>query len=317
MAGLQVYDEIDLMDKNPIKYLKNIKKLRQIVNKDYIDMLHPHISRDHTFAYLSTLGRSIPIIRTRTDSIPPKNNPINRFFYVNSAKQYIISAGYMLPVLKDMGIEERSISIVPPEINYKIFSNYHPKTNLKKELGIPQNKIVISFIGRLDKIKGVEYFIDSYSFLRNRDKFHFIISGEEINLTAEYLRKAADHQKIENISFLGRVDDVREILSITDIGVIPSVGSEAICRIALEMLSFGIPIIGSNVNSIPEIISEFDGVVVNSGEPEEIADAIEKLSNVVEYNKTKNNIRSKIENRNPDKFITSYLDIYSKVFDQY
>ena len=130
------------------------------------------------------------------------------------------------------------------------------------------------------------------------------------------MRNIANELNIDSISFLGRVDDVRELLSITDIGVIPSVGSEAVCRIALEMLSFGIPVVGSNVNSIPEIISDYGGIVVNPGRPEEIAGALEGLAINEGYKRISENIKSKIREKSPERFINSYMDIYSKVLDR-
>ncbi len=311
--GIEVIDDINLMDSNPISYVRNIAKFRRAVHDRKIEIINPHISRDHTFACLSLSGNNMPLVRTRTDSIPPKNNMLNRFFYSHSVSHFIVSSNNMLSYIKDMGLVNSRLSVVPLEMNYIEFADFKPCENLKKKLGIPDDKIIASFAGRLDAVKGVEHFLRSHTSLKNREKFHFIISGEDINLSAEHLKGIANELGIKNISIIGKSNEVREILSITDIGVIPSVGSEAICRIALEMLSFGIPIIGSNINSIPEVISEYDGIIVNPGIPEEIAEALERLLDNDNFKRIKKNIKRKISQRTPNRFITEYLDIFSKV----
>ncbi|MDY6933766.1 MAG: glycosyltransferase family 4 protein [Spirochaetota bacterium] len=315
--GITTLDDIDLMDSNPISYIRKIDRFRSIVSERKINIINPHISRDHSFAYFSLIDKKIPLIRTKTDSTLPRNNLLNRFFYMHSARHYTISSSSMASALKSMGIDDKFISIIPLEMNYRDFSDYKPQKNLKLELNIPDNRIVISFIGRLDRIKGVDHFIKSYSFLKenNKNKFHYIVSGEEINLSTDYLMRIAKETKLDNISFIGRLSDVRDILSITDIGVIPSIGSETICRIALEMLSFGLPIIGSNVNSIPEVISDYEGIVIDPAKPNEIAKALETLSHNKNYIKKKTKIKSKIAHKNPQRFIIEYLEIYSKARD--
>ncbi|MDY6969863.1 MAG: glycosyltransferase family 4 protein [Spirochaetota bacterium] len=312
---IDVIDEINLMKGIHLCYIKDMIYFNRIIQERNFDLIHPHISRDHTFIYLSRTDKSIPVIRTRNNSIPPNNNVFNRYFYAHSADHYTVSSGSMVPTLRKIGVDESIISVVPLEIDQEKFIDYNCKRNLRRELAIPDDRIIVSFIGRLDRIKGVEHFIRSYPLLKDRRRFHYIISGEEINITTDYLMNVADELRIDNIAFLGRLHDVREILSVTDIGVIPSIGSEAICRIALEMLSFGIPIVGSNINSIPEIISDNYGIIVDPGRPEKIAEALDSLAFGDVYRKMRNDIRLRIKKHSPERFISSYCDIYLKTLD--
>jgi glycosyltransferase involved in cell wall biosynthesis len=312
--GIEVIESIGLPDSGFFHYIKNILKFRKLLKKSEFDLINPHISRDHVFAFLSLPGKNRHhILRTRTDSKVPKNNILNRMFYRISSKYYIVSSRYMLSHLTVLGITGERIIPIPLDIDYKNFALYKSGKNLKKKLNISENKIVVSFIGRLDTVKGVGYFLKSHDHLKNKKKFHYLVSGDEINLTVEDLKKEASGIDPKSVSFLGRMDDVREILKITDIGVIPSIGSESICRVGLEMLSFGIPVIGSNINSIPEIINEFGGIVVSPRSPEEIADAIEYLAVRKNYKKIKKAILKNISERQPDKFLMEYMEVLNKL----
>ncbi|MCU0821498.1 MAG: glycosyltransferase family 4 protein [Spirochaetes bacterium] len=310
--GFTVIDDINLMDKNPLSYLKNIIKFKNLAAKYRFDIVNPHISRDHTFAFLSLGRKKYPIVRTRTDSIPPRNTIFNRCFYSISCSHIITSSGQSSSQIQNLGIAKNKISVIPQDLNFKQFADFIPRENLREKLNIPDKRIIVTFAGRLDKIKGVDYFVNSFPYLKERENIHFIISGEEINISIAALEQSAKRHDIRNITFMARINDIRELLSITDIGVIPSVGSEAICRIALEMLSFGIPIIGSNINSIPETIKEYGGILVDPGSSEEIASAIDFLASGDIYKKKKIEIKNIIGNRPPDKFLNDNLDIFFK-----
>ncbi|MFH0977251.1 MAG: glycosyltransferase family 4 protein [Spirochaetota bacterium] len=305
-------ENIGLMNQGIVQYIINLYKFRKLIIKKKIDLLNPYISRDHFFAYLSLFGKNKNIVRTRTDSKIPKSNIFNKIFYRISSGNYIVSSKYMISHITAMGLPENRITVIPLELNYKDYSTYKSKKNLKYELGINKVKKVVSFVGRLDRIKGVEYFIKSFSYLKNKNKFHYIVSGEEINLFIDELKDLASSLKINSISFIGKADDARDILKITDIGVVPSIGSEAICRIGLEMLAFGIPIVGSNINSIPELINEYGGRVVSPGSPLEIANALEYLAVPENYRNIQNQIKQAFQKKQPDQFVLSHVDIFLK-----
>lgn len=312
-SGIKVIENINLMSKNPFAYIINLIKFKKITSKSDFEIINPHISRDHTFAFLSSAARNCPLIRTRTDSSPPENNFFNKFFYSQSSSHFTVSSNFMISHLKEMGIADKKISVIPLEINYKNFTDYKPRENLREKLSIPGDRKIVSFIGRLDSVKGVEYFIRSFPFLKERENIHYIVSGEEINISKQYLEKIALDMNIKNISIIDRASDAREILSITDIGVIPSIGSEAICRIALEMLSFGIPVVGTNINSIPETISGYGGIVVKPGSAEEIGEAVNRLTASGDYLKIRTEIKQKIADISGRKFVNEYRDLFQKV----
>jgi glycosyltransferase involved in cell wall biosynthesis len=313
--GIKVIENINLSNSGFLKYLKHIFAFRRFIKSGDIRILNPHISNDHTFAFLSLIGKRIKIVRTRTSSIPPKNNIFNKYFYKNAASHYIVSSEYMTSHITGMGVQKRNISVIPLGNNYKEFAVYKPNENQKSKFDIPANKLIVLFAGRLDTIKGVEYFIKSFSYLKQKEKFYFLISGEEINLSKNYLKKLADDFKISNLTIIDRVNDIRDVLSIADIGVIPSIGSESICRIGLEMLSFGIPIVGSNINSIPELISRFGGIIVKPGSPEEIAKALDYLAVPANYKKMQKKIRSEIAKQNPDRFALEHIEVFTKALE--
>ncbi len=56
----------------------------------------------------------------------------------------------------------------------------------------------------------------------------------------------------QHVRFLGKQEQIEEVLSVSDLFVMPS-GSETFGLAALEAMSCGVPVISSNVGGLPEL----------------------------------------------------------------
>ncbi|MFH0931018.1 MAG: glycosyltransferase family 4 protein, partial [Candidatus Zixiibacteriota bacterium] len=78
--------------------------------------------------------------------------------------------------------------------------------------------------------------------------------------------------------FTGRVEDPRKIISLMDIGVVASIGSETVCRVALEYMALGKPVVATDINGIPEVVKDgINGLIVKPKNSTSMADAILEL----------------------------------------
>ena len=60
---------------------------------------------------------------------------------------------------------------------------------------------------------------------------------------------------LEDITIItGKVEDVTSVINAIDLGVISSLGSEAICRVAMEFMACNVPVISSNVGVLLEML---------------------------------------------------------------
>lgn len=135
-------------------------------------------------------------------------------------------------------------------------------------------------VGRLSPVKGHKDFIQAAGYiLKKIPNVIFIICGEDAQISLGELKEMVINMSIEqNFRFLGKVRDIREIISLFDVGVISSVGSETICRVPLEYMSLGKPVVGTRVNAIPEVIENgVNGFLVEAGDIQRMAEAIVEL----------------------------------------
>ncbi|MFZ8826284.1 MAG: glycosyltransferase family 4 protein [Candidatus Caldipriscus sp.] len=145
----------------------------------------------------------------------------------------------------------------------------------------PENPRIL-FVGRLVERKGVIYLIWAMRILKERGiKAELRIVGE--GLLMESLKNSA--KDLDSVKFLGKLsaEDLMEEYKRSDIFVLPSIvdsrgDTEGLGVVLLEALSFGLPVIASNVGGIPDIVEDGKtGILVPEKDPVAIADAIEKL----------------------------------------
>ncbi len=162
-------------------------------------------------------------------------------------------------------------------VDLEYFNRSFDKDEVKKRLGLYPNHKVVCMIGNLRPIKGYKYFLQAASSVLNDfKKVQLIIVGEGPLLEElEKLRNELGlHQKV---LFLGKRNDIREILSVTDISVLSSL-SEGFSNTILESMSMGKPVVATQVGGNPEaVIDGVTGLLVPARDPNGLADAILKL----------------------------------------
>ena len=135
---------------------------------------------------------------------------------------------------------------------------------------------VVGHVGALDNSqKAQEYIIAVAREVRSsHPELHFVLvgGGEDEAM----LKHAASG--LDNITFTGFVEDVGDYLAAFDIFVLPS-RREGIGSILLDAMEQELPIVATRVGGVPEIVhNEENGILIDSGHPEQLRDAVLRLS---------------------------------------
>ncbi|MEY8712410.1 MULTISPECIES: glycosyltransferase family 4 protein [Mangrovibacter] len=151
--------------------------------------------------------------------------------------------------------------------------------NVRQKLNINDDHFLLVFAGRLVGWKGLSYVLKSLALIQDeRVRFLIIGSGEEReNLQVQSQMLGVDkqvifHDPIEHSS-------LPAFYSSGDAGIFPSTGDEAFGITIAEAMACGLPVIGSYIGGIPEVIGNEGsaGLLVSPGHPEAIANAIRLL----------------------------------------
>ena len=210
-----------------------------------------------------------PDDRELLERITPK---INRLIAVSDA---------IVDKLVAEGRDTTAISRIYNGVDLERFDEATGGEAIRAEFGIPANAPLAVVVGRLEPEKGHPTLIEAWPVVHHHfTSAHLLVVGEGSERDRlEGL--AAAHLRAEiccaSVHFLGRREDVPQILAAADVVVMPSY-REAQGLAIVEALAANRPVIASNVGGIPEMIrSGENGILVPSQDPSALASAIALL----------------------------------------
>jgi glycosyltransferase involved in cell wall biosynthesis len=163
------------------------------------------------------------------------------------------------------------------EIPVKVIDRRIARPLLRQELGLAPDAVLIGTVGRLIAQKGVVYALRGFARIAAQyPQAHLIVAGEgglRAALEAETQALGVD----EHVHFLGWRDDVPHLMAGIDVFLMPSLW-EGFGLVLLEAMAQSVPVIGSAVSAIPEIVVDGEtGRLVPPRDPAAIASALEAL----------------------------------------
>lgn len=154
----------------------------------------------------------------------------------------------------------------------------HTREEIRRSLGAGKG-VLVGMIGRLEPVKGAEYFIDAAKEVSgNFPGARFIVIGEGALRKALELR-VAHYGLAGRFLFTGWREDIREILNGIDILVLPSL-NEALGLVLLQAQAAGVPVVASRVGGVEEaLVDGQTGILVSPADSKALASAIGTLLN--------------------------------------
>ncbi|MEO9482606.1 MAG: N-acetyl-alpha-D-glucosaminyl L-malate synthase BshA [Ekhidna sp.] len=262
-------------------------KMVDVVMNEKLDLLHVHYAVPHASAaymaqqILKTKGYEIPFITTLhgTDiTIVGKdatNEPVVTFSINKSDGVTAVSED-----LKNDTIEHFDISVpidvIPNFIDLDRFKK-QPKDHFKKAI-CPNDEKLVVHTSNFRKVKRVEDVLKVFCEVRKvvPSKLLLIGDGPERQKMEDMAREICT----EDIRFLGKLEAVEEVLSVSDLFLMTS-EKESFGLAALEAMACEVPVISTNAGGLPELNDEGkSGYVCNVGDVDAMVDkAIHILDN--------------------------------------
>ena len=264
----------------------DVKAFISIISE--IRSFKPHVIHTHT-AKAGFLGRiaSIislqPSIRVHTFHGHLLNGyfgSFKRFLVVIAEKILAIFTGQLLAVgdkvrqdLLNAGIgKKEKFGLMPPGL---VIKKLPTKGESLKSFGLSDSRLQCAFIGRITQIKRPDRFLDVVSEVKKRGiDLDFFMAGDGELL--EGCRKRIADQKLP-VTVLGWQSDIEKVLSAADIVLLTS-DNEGTPLSLIQAGMAGLPVVTTNVGSVPEVV--LDGVtgIITDLDVQEIANALEKLA---------------------------------------
>ncbi|MCX2432763.1 MULTISPECIES: N-acetyl-alpha-D-glucosaminyl L-malate synthase BshA [unclassified Pedobacter] len=299
-------------------------KLVDVVRFEQLDVLHVHYAIPHASAafmakqILASYGIHIPVVTTLhgTDITlvgkDPTYKPVVTFSINQSDGVTTVSDDLREDTYNHFEIK-KDIKVIPNFIDFTRFS-LQAKDHFKKAIA-PNNERILIHTSNFRKVKRTA------DVIRIFEKVQAVIPSKLL-MVGDGPERAYDEQLCrnlnigENVRFLGKQDAVEEILSVSDLFLMPS-ESESFGLAALEAMACKVPAITTNAGGLPELnVNGFCGYMSDVGDVDAMAaNAIAILKDDDTLKQFKENAFKRAQDFDLKKILPSYVEFYREVIE--
>jgi N-acetyl-alpha-D-glucosaminyl L-malate synthase BshA len=294
-----------------------------LIEYEKLDLLHVHYALPHaTSAYLAKQimaerGMKVPIITTLhgTDITLVGRDPSYKHvveFSIDKSDGVTAVSEYLKKETYEHFDIQQDIKVIPNFIDLDRFKKSN-KSHFKKAI-CPNDEKVIVHVSNFRKVKRVPEVVSVFSrILKSGIEAKLLLVGDGPD-RQKAEQQCRDLQICDHVRFLGKLDQVEEVLSIADLFMIPS-GSETFGLAALEAMSCSVPVISSNIGGLPEVnIHGETGYLCDLDDVDCMADYSIKILTDPELHQTMaTNARKRAELFNQDVVVKDYEKFYEEV----
>lgn len=295
-------------------------KMADVINREELDILHVHYAMPHAICAIlakQMCNRDVKIVTTLhgTDitvlGIDSSLTQMIKFGIEQSDRVTAVSHS-LVDQTKEMLHTEREIDVI---YNFVDEREYYrkPELQLKEDYGIGEDESVLIHISNFRRVKRVTDVIRTFANVREKGAAKLLLVGDgpEYSVCHQLVR---DMDLENDVLFLGKQENVSELLSISDLKLLLS-EKESFGLVLLEAMACGVPCIGTNIGGIPEVIDHGEtGYIAELGNIEQMSYFANKI---LEDTHLHQNMSSKAKEVVNDKFATgTILRQYENLYEQ-
>jgi N-acetyl-alpha-D-glucosaminyl L-malate synthase BshA len=209
---------------------------------------------------------------------------------------------------------DKHIEVIPNFVDIDKFKRENDeKTQCFKKNIAPNDEKVFIHISNFRALKRVQDVIKIFYEVRKKLEAKLLLVGDGPD-RSDCEQLVRELEISEHVRFMGKQDALVELLSVSDIFMIPS-QSESFGLSALEAMSCGVPVISSSVGGLPELnLHNETGYIAEIGDVDRMAKyAVDLLSDKKKYELFSKNARKRAEEFSEDKIVPQYEKFYEQI----
>lgn len=318
------YHEVEVSDYYVFRYppydLSLASKMNQVAKIQKLDLLHVHYAVPHAICAIlakQMAGDHLKVVTTLhgTDiTVLAQDESLKDIIRLGIRQSDAVTA-----VSRDLIKETRELLDIKEKIdltyNFVDKRVYYPRecVGLRRDYAQPHEKILMH-ISNFRPVKRTSDVVDIFAKVNAMVPSKLLLVGEGPDLPKIQTKINALGLQ-DRVHFLGKQDDVAQVISIADLMLLPS-EKESFGLVALEAMACGVPTIGSVAGGIPElVVNGKTGYLSSIGNTEEMAEnALRLLTDEQHYADFRKAGLQRAHHVFCDELITAqYEEIYYRV----
>ncbi|MDW7711223.1 MAG: glycosyltransferase family 4 protein [Deferrisomatales bacterium] len=283
-AGLETVEEAGFNDKGlrALAALPAALRLLRLLRSRPFDAALVHRPEGLPLVAWACRRAGVPCVRVRGDMRPLRADPLNRALYTRWLAGVVASNEAIARSLKERLGPIPRLRTIHGGVDPTVFTPEGTAPDLRRELGLGEETFLVGILGRLGRVKGHDDFLEGARVaLRAGAEAAFVVLVKEATPRRAELeaRVAADPVLTGRVVFLGHRVDLPGVLRSFDLGVVASTGSEANCRVGLEWMASGVPLVATRVGVLPDLVEEGEsGFLIPPGDPSSLGEKVVYLA---------------------------------------
>lgn len=276
---------LPLKTKNIFKMYLNSLRLAKIIKKYGITIVHARSRAPAWSAYWAAKRCGVHFMTTFHGTYGLGPWGIKKFY--NKIMTYgerviAISNHIKQHILKNYKTDESKIRLIHRCVNME---NFNVETTSAERMikylednHIPEDKPIVTLIGRLTNWKGQKLLIEALHLIDNEDFFCVIIGDDQgrKKYSSELRKMIANYNMTDRFLFIRNVKDIPAAMMVSDVVLSTSIEPEAFGRIAIEGQAMGRVVVASNIGgSVETVIDGVTGRLYESTSAQALSEAIE------------------------------------------
>ena len=253
--------------------VRSAVRFREIIGHHGIDVVHAHKGKARTLALMAGLFVEIPVLILNRGVSFPLGRLQRLGFTTRRVTGIIAVCEAIKRSLVDSGVPSQKIEVIYSGTDTARFHSGIDGAAVRRELGFTSQHFVCTQIG-VRSWKGNDDAIDAMVWLATRaPQTRLLIVGAR---NPESLYERVRRNRLDAmIRVIGYREDIPQILAASDCCVDASYAGLGLTGTLREALAVGTPVIGTNIEGNPELVSHgTTGLLVPPRRPEALARAI-------------------------------------------
>ncbi len=261
---------------------KDIKVIKALIREIQPDIVHTHSSLSGRIAARQC---GTIVIYTRHSVFPPgrlissaPGKLVNKLVNEHYADRIIAVSSAAKENLTDTGISDRLIDVIMNGVEPITRAGDAECAALQEKFGIESGDFVCGILARIEPYKGHMIILDAAKTLKDEGRrLKILIAGAGV-YEDEIRKRTRELGLDDTVVFCGFISDVAPFLSILNVQLNASYGTEATSLSLLEGMSIGLPAIVSDYGGNPYVITDGEnGLLFHNRDSKGLADCVRRL----------------------------------------
>jgi len=295
-----------------------VTHIGQLIAKHRVDVLHPHGYKADFYAYAAAWRRYVAVVATSHNWPNPlwsmKAYAVLDRWVMRNFDRVAVVSDVVAEAIRRSGVRAEKIRTIFNGIDCERFQSAQPSLG---DSGVSEDEALIGFVGRFVPEKGGEILLRAARIILNQHpqtRFAFIGDGPCRGHWEQLAIELGIHKQV---IFTGVREDMPGVYASLDFLVLPSL-CEAMPMCVLEAMAAGKAVLASRVGAVPNLIDKHTGVLVDPGDVEALAAAIQTiLRDPEQRRRLGQNASERVRLRfSSGVMAIQYLNLYREVIDR-